>query len=155
MITDNDLNSYTDEQILAGDALCWVIDEHVVYDVNTSKEHGDIFLSATRVEDVSSEYPDHAGITVRLFKDDQALDDFQTSEYFGSVLLSSPTVVNISNHKNGRYVISPDAYFRNYEFEITNREVGAGWHPGKEPEDGQIAKCYSRCQCGWTPSVQE
>lgn len=154
MLTDNDLDLYTDEEIRAGEALCWVIDEHVLYDINLSKEHAEIFLSADTVLDISENYPTHNGITVAFYKNNELLLEFQTSEYFGSILLSQPIVVNLLNHKNGRYVISPNAKFINYEFVILNREIlDTGWYPGKEPLDGKLAKCYSNCNCGWSDNV--
>ena len=150
MFSDQVLDNYSNEEIRSGEALCWVIGEDVLYDINVNIEHTQIFLNTNFVEDVSNLYPDHDGIVVRLYKDNLVLDDFATSEYFGSILLSEPTVINLSNHKNGRHVISPHAKFINYEFIITNGvPTSNGWYEGKEPENGKIAKCYSYCNCGW------
>lgn len=154
MFSDIDLNNYSNEEIRTGEALCWVIDEDVVYDANISSLHSIIFLENDYVDDVSLEYPDHDGITVRFYKNGEKVEDFQTSEYFGSVLLSNPTVVNLLNHKNGRHVIAPHAKFINYEFIITNGQSDSnGWYEGKEPANGEIAKCYSKCNCGWSSNV--
>ena len=154
MITDLDIASYTDEEIRMGEALSWVIGEDVLYDINVNLLHSDIFLNHDAVDDVSSEYPGHDGITVRFYKDGQTLEDFQTSEYFGSILLSDPIVVNLLNHKNGRYVVAPHAKFINYEFIITDRDLATdGWYQGKEPLDGMLAKCYGQCNCGWNPNI--
>ena len=153
MITDLDIASYTDQEIRMGEAFCWVIDTNVLYDINVNAALAEIFLNTSRAEDISDQYPEHSGITVKLFNKNEFLEIFQTSEYFGSILLSNPTVVNLLNHKNGRYVISPDAQFIDYEFVITNRSgLGSGWHEGKEPENNQIAKCYQKCNCGWVPN---
>lgn len=149
MFSDEILNNYSDHEIRSGEALCWVIEEDVLYDINVNQQHAKIFLESNSSEDVSETYPDHEGIVVRLYKDGIILDDFATSEYFGSILLSNPTVVNLSNHKNGRHVISPYAKFINYEFIITNGPVTSnGWYEGKEPPEGQLTKCYSNCNCG-------
>lgn len=154
MFSDIDLNNYSNEEIRSGEALCWVIGEDVLYDVNVNQLHADIFLNHDIAEDISTEYPSHNGITVRFFKNGIILDDFQTSEYFGSILLSNPTVINLLNHKNGRHVISPYAKFINYEFVITDGQVYSnGWYEGKEPPNGLSAKCFEKCNCGWKPNV--
>jgi uncharacterized protein YkvS len=152
MITDKDL-----EFVYAGvrgDALSWVIDEDVVYDMALTIEHADMFLAVTEAVDISADHPDHDGIVVRLMKDEEVLGDLATSEYFGSILLSSPTVVNAKNHKNGMHVIAPNAKFVDYEFVITNQDPThlMGWRSDDEPTDGKIANCYSRCNCGWISS---
>ena len=69
MLTDNDIN-FEFNGIL-GMALVWVIEDDCLYDLPLSKEHAEMFLSVTRSEDVSAEYPDHNGITVRLFKNNE------------------------------------------------------------------------------------
>ena len=154
MFSDISLNNYSEEEIRSGEALAWVIGEDVIYDINANSTHSDIFLNHDAVDDVSSQYPGHDGITVRFYKDGQTLEDFQTSEYFGSILLSDPIVVNLLNHKNGRHVVAPHAKFINYEFIITNGDPATnGWYQGKEPLDGMLAKCYDQCNCGWGPNV--
>lgn len=152
MITDKDL-----EFVYAGvrgEALAWVIDEDVVYDMPLTAEKADMFLAVTDAIDVSSDHLDHDGIVVRLMNGETVLDDLATSEYFGSILLSNPTVVNLHNHKNGIHVIAPSAKFVDYEFVILGRDPAElmGWLSDTEPTDGKIANCYSRCNCGWLAS---
>lgn len=101
-----------------GVALVWVIDQQCLYDLALTAEHADVFLSATEVLDVSSEYPEHDGVTVRFLRDGLLLDELQTSEYFGSILLSSPLVLRLGDYPNGMYVSSPHALFVNDEFVI-------------------------------------
>jgi N-acetylglucosamine kinase-like BadF-type ATPase len=51
-----------------GVALCWVINEDVLYDYPLSVEHSKIFLEADEVIDISDQHPEHDGITVRFIK---------------------------------------------------------------------------------------
>ena len=106
-----------------GKALVWVIDGDCLYDLALDNHYADMFLSVTRTEDISSSYPDHDGISVRLFKDDEPLEDFCTSEYFGSILLSSPLVLNLGDYAYGRYVMSPHARFDGQQFYILDQDV--------------------------------
>lgn len=101
-----------------GVALVWVIDQQCLYDLPLSVEHAAIFTDHDQVIDISDQYPDHDGITVRFMKDGTVLEEFQTSEYFGSVLLSDPLVLNLADYPNGMYVWSPNALFVNNEFVI-------------------------------------
>jgi hypothetical protein len=150
MLKDEDL-SYTYDVNSPGIALAWVIEEDVLYDAPLSHELGKMFLDTTRTEDISHEYPEHTGITVRMFKNDDILEELQTSEYFGSILLSNPMVVNLDNHKNGAFVIAPNAKFINYEFVVdeefnpTNLDP---WHPHSAPENEAISLCTAHCNCG-------
>jgi hypothetical protein len=121
MINDNDIewvNSNT-----TGIALVWVIDGDCLYDLPLSIEHAKMFIKSNNVLDVSSEYPGFNGITVRLMKDDEIINDFQTSEYFGSILLSNPQVLNLNDYPYGRYVQSPHAKFDGEKFIILNQDV--------------------------------
>jgi hypothetical protein len=151
MITDNDLLYFKETSPQDGIAISWVIDGDVLYDHVISKENFDIFSSYDEIIDISDQYPFNNNITVKFIKNGNELAVFQTSEYFGSILLSNPLMINLLNHKNGRYVFSPFAKFINYEFEIIGRDVSElpGWYPGAEPLNNKIAKCYSYCQCGW------
>lgn len=106
-----------------GTALVWVIDGECLYDLPLNNNYASIFLSATDVIDVSSEYSDNEGITVRFLNNDEILEDFNTSEYFGSILLSSPQVLNLKNYPYGRYVESPYARFDGEKFIILNQDV--------------------------------
>lgn len=106
-----------------GIALVWVIDQQCLYDLPLSVEHAAIFTEAEEVLDISQDYPDHNGITVRFMKNGEVLGELQTSEYFGSILLSNPQVLNLMDYPYGLYVSSPDALFVNGEFVILDADV--------------------------------
>ena len=106
-----------------GVPLVWVIDEQCLYDLPLSQEHAVIFQNATEVVDVSSQYPDHSGVTVQFLNNGSILEEFQTTEYFGSILLSNPTVLNMLEYPYGLYVSSPHALFQNGEFVILDQDV--------------------------------
>lgn len=149
MLTDSNLEFTW--QGIKGTALCWIIGEDVLYDLALSNENADIFLEADEVIDISSEYPDYNGITVRFLKNGEILEELQTSEYFGSILLSNPFVINLIYHKYGRYVVSPNAKFINYKFEIPDLDLNStyGWYPEFNPNDESInAICTQMCKCG-------
>ena len=115
-----------------GDALVWIIDGDCLYDIPVISKHVSMFTDSDSILDVSEEYPDHDGITVRFTKNGQTVEDFQTSEYFGSILLSSPQVESLQKYPYGKYVISPDAKFDGQQFIITDRDVTQyfAWHVG-------------------------
>ena len=150
LLKDSDLIHEYDPNNL-GLALCWVIGKDVLYDLPLNYNLGKMFLETNNVEDISDLYPEHDGLTVRLKKDDGILEELQTSEYFGSVLLSDPVVVNLDNHKRGSFVSSPYAKFDNYEFfpQVNmNPKTLDPWFPHEAPKDGKIANCYKDCNCG-------
>jgi hypothetical protein len=121
MITDESLIfTYSGTR---GVPLVWVIDTQCLYDLPLSQEHAAIFTEATEVVDISEDHPEHDGVTVRFIKDGQVLEELQTSEYFGSILLSSPQVLNLMDYPYGRYVQSPNALFVDGEFVILERDV--------------------------------
>lgn len=121
MLTDKDiLFAYNG---VPGVPLVWVIDSQCLYDTALTQEHSKMFLESDTVIDISEEYPDHDGITVRFLKDGNKIEDFKTSEYFGSILLSNPMVLNLMDYPYGRYVESPNALFINNQFVITDRDV--------------------------------
>jgi hypothetical protein len=115
-----------------GVPLVWVIDQQCVYDLPLSVDHAAIFTEATEVVDISENYPEHDGVTVRFIKDGKVLEELQTSEYFGSVLLSSPQVLSLLDYPYGMYVSSPNAMFINNEFVILERDTS-----GLEPFHGE------------------
>lgn len=121
-LTDNDIE-FVNDGTMFGVPLVWVIDGDCLYDLPLSQEHADIFLTADSVEDVSELFPDHSGITVRFVKDGDTLANLSTSEYFGSILLSDPQVVDLRDYPYGRYVVSPNAKFDGEKFIITDRDV--------------------------------
>lgn len=106
-----------------GIPLVWVIDTQCLYDLPLSVEHAAIFTGYDEVLDISEQYPDHDGITVRFLKNGETLEEFQTSEYFGSILLSNPRVLNLLDYPYGFYVSSPNALFVNDEFVILDTDM--------------------------------
>jgi hypothetical protein len=123
MLTDTDLMYLRGDGSIDGVPLVWVIDGDCLYDIPTYQEHADMFLAADEVIDISSDYPDHDGLTLRFIKNDIIINELQTSEYFGSILLSDPLVINLLDYPYGRYVISPNAKFDGEQFIITDRDV--------------------------------
>lgn len=121
MLTDDSINFISNGQ--RGVALVWVIDTQCLYDLPLSVEHAAIFTSYDEIVDISEEYPDHDGITVRFLKEGNVLEEFQTSEYFGSILLSNPQVLNLLDYPYGLYVVSPNALFINNEFVIIDTDM--------------------------------
>ncbi len=106
-----------------GVPLVWVIDTQCLYDLALSQEHAAIFTEADEVIDISSDYPEHDGVTVRFLKNGQVLEELQTTDYFGSILLSNPLVLNLADYPYGMYVMSPNAMFVNNEFVILNTDM--------------------------------
>jgi hypothetical protein len=121
MLTDDNINFVHNG--VNGVPLVWVIDEECLYDLPLTIEHAQIFLDANEVLDISEEYPDHNGITVRMIKDGNILEDFQTNEYFGSILLSNPRVLKLSDYPYGLYVTSPYAKFIDNKFVLADRDM--------------------------------
>ena len=105
----------TDESLVftysgtVGVPLVWVMDTQCVYDLALSQEHAAIFIEADEVQDISDNYPEHEGVTVRFLKEGQVLEELQTSDYFGSILLSNPQVLKLTDYPYGMYVMSPNA----------------------------------------------
>lgn len=132
MINDNDIEFNLN--LGKGRALVWVIDGDCLYDLALNHQYASMFLSTTHAIDVSDEYPSNDGITVRLMCNEDILEDFHTSEYFGSILLSNPTLLDLLDYPYGRYVVSPYAKFDGEKFVILNRDVSMlmPWYPGME-----------------------
>jgi hypothetical protein len=121
MLTDNDM--IFNFAGTPGVPLVWVIEQDCLYDLPLSQEHSSIFLDSEECIDISEEYPDHDGITVRFIKNGETLEELQTTEYFGSILLSNPTVLNLKDYPFGRYVESPNAIFDGEKFITTDRDT--------------------------------
>lgn len=121
MLTDSSIEFISNGT--RGVPLVWVIDTQCLYDLPLSVEHAAIFTGYDEIIDISEDYPDHDGITVRFLKDGNILEEFQTSEYFGSVLLSNPQVLNLLEYPYGLYVVSPNALFINNEFVIIDTDM--------------------------------
>lgn len=129
-ITDLDLE-YLYDKDKPSKPLVWVIDGQCLYDLPLLVEYAEAFLSANEVVNISSDYPDYDGIVVRLLKDGDTLLELKTSEYFGSILLSSPQVLNLLDYPYGRYVQSPDATFDGEKFIPKGRNLDFldPWYP--------------------------
>lgn len=134
MLTDKHIEFYPGNDFVngvKGVPLVWIIDGDCLYDIPVWQEYEDMFLNSDQVVDISSEYPEHNGIVVRFIKNGETINELKTSEYFGSILLSNPLVLNLGDYPYGRYVISPDAKFDGEKFIITNRNMAdlLPWHP--------------------------
>lgn len=114
-----------------GMPIVWVIDNECLYDLPVAPQYISMFTEFDEVVDVSNEYPEHNGLTVRFIKNGNTVEDFQTSEYFGSILLSEPTWLDLTKYPCGHFVESPHATFNGEKFIITNRDITAlpEWHP--------------------------
>lgn len=99
-----------------GIALVWVIDGQCLYDLPLYPIDADMFINSDEVVDISDQYPDHDGITVAFYRDGTLIEEFQTSEYFGSILLSNPLVLNLADYEGGISVMSPYATFDGERF---------------------------------------
>jgi hypothetical protein len=122
-----DINSVPGDSV----ALAWVIDGDCLYDLPVPKDYVSMFLEHDEVVDISEDYPDYDGIVVRFLKNGEVVEELKTTEYFGTILLSEPTVVKLNMYPYGRYVQSPYAKFDGEKFIITNRDVThlPAWHP--------------------------
>ena len=67
-----------------GDALVWIIDGDCLYDIPVLPEHVSMFTDSDGILDVSADYPNHDGITVRFSKNGQTVEDFQN---FSNILV--------------------------------------------------------------------
>jgi hypothetical protein len=131
MLTDSSILYVRENDGINGVPLVWVIDGECLYDIPTTQKYADMFLLSDEVLDVSENYSDHDGITVRFVKNNKTVDELQTSEYFGSILLSDPMVLNLLEYPYGMYVVSPNAVFDGEKFIITNEDMSSlmAWHP--------------------------
>jgi hypothetical protein len=116
VITDQQL--YTQPIEIGSKALVWVIDEDCLYDSVVAPQFLPMFLEHDNTIDVSDQYPEHNGISVRFIKNNEILGDIQASEYFGSILLSNPIVIDLSQYPYGKHVVSPYAKFNGEKFII-------------------------------------
>jgi hypothetical protein len=123
MLKDLDILYVRGNDGIDGVPLVWIIDGQCLYDIPVWQQYSNMFLDSDEVFDISEDYPEHDGITVRFIKNGEILNELQTSEYFGSILLSSPIVLNLSHYAYGRYVMSPNAFFDGEKFIITDRDV--------------------------------
>jgi hypothetical protein len=115
-IADITYSSIHDEN---GLALVLVIDGQCLYDFPATVYGVELFTQNKGIEDVSSEYPDYDGITVKIIKE-EGFEILQVAEYIGSILLSDHQVVDLNLYPGGEYVFSPNATFDGEKFIITN-----------------------------------
>ena len=148
MITDKDIEYNKNHTDLPAVALAWVIDTEVVYAIAVTNEIANLFMKSEYI-DVSDQYPDYNGISVKLIGP-QGEEIFQTSEYFGSIILSNPVIINLLSHKYGKYILGSGEFFINNEFVIPSSDTSSldEWSMGYEPDTGRPqALCASYCQC--------
>lgn len=131
-----------------GKALVWIIDGQCLYDMPVFTEYVSLFTESDEIIDISDEYPDYDGTVVKFVKDGQDLEEFATSEYFGSILLSEPQILDLNDYPYGRYVQSPHATFDGEKFIITNRgeafmDQVDPWHP-KNPKSPNYNPNFGR-----------
>lgn len=133
MLTDSSILYVRGNDGIDGVPLVWVIDGECLYDIPIWQEYKDMFTNSDIVMDISSLYPGHDGITVRFIKNNEFVNELHTSEYFGSILLSNPQVLNLLDYQYGMYVTSPNALFDGEKFIIKNQEVSSlmPWHPAQ------------------------
>lgn len=124
MVKDIDLLNAVDKNNINNNAaLVWVIDGDCLYDIPTSKQYADMFLNFDEIIDVTSEYNINEGLVVRFIKNNEIVEDLETSEYFGSILLSNPLVLDLFAYPYGSYVVSPYAKFDGEKFIILNQNM--------------------------------
>jgi hypothetical protein len=119
MLTDNDI-TYSwnkDNPDERGSALAFIIDEDVVYDAPFYNWAADMFIRADSFVEISQDNATDS-IVISILENEVELDQLQTTEYFGSILLSNPTIKDLNAYAYGRYVIAPNAKFVNNEFVI-------------------------------------
>jgi hypothetical protein len=119
MITDNDIvfSWNRDNPEERGAALAFIIDEDVVYDAPFYNWAADMFLRADSFVEIPQEGLVDK-ILISILENGIELDQLETTEYFGSILLSSPTIKDLNSYAYGRYVVSPHAKFINNEFVV-------------------------------------
>jgi len=119
MLTDNDI-TYSwnkDNPDERGSALAFIIDEDVVYDAPFYNWAADMILRADSFVEISQDNATDS-IVISILENGVELDQLQTTEYFGSILLSNPTIKDLNAYPYGRYVIAPNAKFVNNEFVV-------------------------------------
>ena len=124
MLTDNEITyewnkNYPDER---GAALAFIIDEDVVYAAPFYNWAADMILRADSFVEVSQDVASET-ITLSILENEIELDQLQTTEYFGSILLSNPIIKDLNAYPYGRYVSPPNARFVNNEFIFPDMSV--------------------------------
>jgi hypothetical protein len=117
MLTDIEVNFDINDNEKNVAPLAFIIEEDVLYTMATSSTGASLFLNYTDSLDVSEDFPENQGLTIKFLDNGLDLQILNTSEYFGSILLSNPKVVNLLNHKRG-YATGEPAKFINNEFYV-------------------------------------
>jgi len=123
MIKDIDIQHVFSRDKLAGAALVFVIDGECLYNFNATLPGVDLFTKNKGITDISSDYPEHNGSTLKIIKENDEVEVYQTDEYFGSILLSNPTVLDLADYPYGYYVGANNASFDGTKFNLKNRTV--------------------------------
>lgn len=146
MINDSSISYNRDRDGFNGAPLVFVIDGECVYNFLVTEEGVNLLTKNISISDISSEYPDHYGLTLEIIKENGESEIFQTSELFGSILLSNPTVVNAAKYPYGDYAIATDAVadFDGEKFIIKNLSVSKSarlieWHPNNPYSPNYVA----------------
>jgi hypothetical protein len=108
---------------VVGMPLVFVIDGQCVYDFPSTKYGSELFFNNNGIVDISDEYPDNDGITVKIIIDEENFEVVHTPEYLGSILLTPHSVLCLFDYPFGAYVVSPDATFDGTQFTITDRDM--------------------------------
>lgn len=119
MITDNDI-TYSwnkDNPTDRAAALAFIIDEDVVYDAPFYDWAADMFLRADSFAEILQDTPS-GKLIISILENNVELEQLETTEYFGSILLSNPMIKDLNSHAYGRYVVAPHAKFINNEFVV-------------------------------------
>jgi hypothetical protein len=117
MVTDSSIEYFYSPDIL-GMPIAFVIDQEVLYTAAILHTFGEILLNATSFKDVSSMYPEHDGITIEILSGEEVVETWKTTEYVGSIILSSPLILDMSKYKNGIYVYDLNSTFDGTKFII-------------------------------------
>jgi hypothetical protein len=126
MITIDDIHfNPMNPKDINGLPLVFVIDGRCVYDLYANKYGTTLLMKNKEIVDVSSEYLDHDGITVKIVMDEQNFEILQTSEYVGSMLLTVNKAICLWDYPYGQYVQSPYATFDGEKFNIENQDMNA------------------------------
>jgi hypothetical protein len=149
MIKENDIlynSSYKPEH---GVPLGWIIDNTCVHSLPIQRKYVNIFLNHDSVIEIINNDSLDNSIHLKFLKNNKILEEIEVSEKFGSILLSNPTVINLSFHKFG-YLVDLDLEYNFVNYEIVpidnNIKYPSGWYLDKSPVDDLI-KCYKNCNC--------
>lgn len=128
--------------------LAFIIEEDVLFTYPFNERGANLFLNFTDAIDVSDDFPENDGITIKFMNNETELETLHTSEYLGSILLSNPKVVNLLNHKRG-YATGEPANFINNEFYVLDGRSNdslSDWTSYNIKEDGYQCEGI-RCGC--------